>query len=448
MHKSWGNAIWFDDAADTMGSDIIRWIFMSSKPENPVAFGYNKANEVRRLFFMTYLNVYNFFYQYANLDGWTPDQQPEKLDPLDRWILGKLDEVIEKVTESLDGYYTPAACTEIDRFVNILSKWYVRRSRRRFWKTEGDDEKKAAYSTLYKCLKTVNQLMAPITPHLSEALYQRMVKPVESELPESIHHCKWPTFDTSVRDTELMEEMDLALNLSSAGRSARNQAVIKLRQPLAEVMVIAPEDKVSKIKKIADILAEELNVKAVKVGTDKGVLQTLSISPLASKLGRKHGKEFTKIGAAIREMGVAEVAKFSAGESVTIVVDKKPVEILADEVELKSNPNDEYSVIEESDMLVGVYTVISKELESEGLARDIVRRIQSLRKEADFAIDDRIEVYYSGSPEVEAVFKEEADYIRLETLSNKLVKGEAPEGASVQEFEIDDKKLKLGLIKK
>jgi len=448
MHKSWGNAIWFDEAADTMGSDIIRWIFMSSKPENSVAFGYNKANEVRRLFFMTYLNVYNFFYQYANLDGWTPDQQPEKLDPLDRWILGKLDEVVEKVTESLDGYLTPTACTEIERFVNILSKWYVRRSRRRFWKTEGDDEKKAAYSTLYTCLKTVNQLMAPFTPHLSEALYQRMVKPVEPELPESIHHSMYPTFDPSVRNTELMEEMDLALNLSSAGRSARNKAVIKLRQPLAEVMVIAPEDKVSKIKKIADILAEELNVKAVKIGTDKSALQTLSISPLASKLGRKYGREFTKIGAAVREMGAAEVAKFSAGESVTINVDGKPVEILADEVELKSTPNEEYSVIEENDMLIGVYTVLSKELESEGLARDIVRRIQSLRKDADFAIDDRIETYYVGSPEVEAVFDEEADYIRLETLSNKLIKGEAPEGASVQEFEIDDKKLKLGLVKK
>jgi len=183
MHKSWGNAIWFDDAAETMGADVIRWIDAAAKPENNLLFGYHKANEVRRLFFMTLLNVYNFFYQYATLDNWTPEQQPEKLDPLDRWVLGKLDQTVEKVTEYLEGYLTSPACTEIDRFVDILSKWYVRRSRRRFWKTEADDEKNAAYSTLYKCLKTVTYLMAPITPFLSEALYQRMIKPVEPDLP-------------------------------------------------------------------------------------------------------------------------------------------------------------------------------------------------------------------------------------------------------------------------
>ncbi len=448
MHKSWGNAIWFDDAAEEMGADVIRWIASAAKPENNLLFGYQRANEVRRLFFMTLLNVYNFFYQYANLDGWTPDQQPKKLDPLDRWILGKLDQMVENVSETLDAYYTPAACTEIDRFVDILSKWYVRRSRRRFWKTEGDDEKKAAYSTLYKCLKTVIQVMAPITPHLSEALYQRMVKPVEPELPESIHHCPWPKVDPSVRDTELMEEMDLALNLSSAGRAARSQVNIKLRQPLAEVMVVAPEDKVSMIEKVADILAEELNVKAVKVGSDKGALQSVSLSPVASKLGRKHGREFPKVSAAIKELGSEEVAKLASGEAVTFVVDNKPVEVQPDEVELKSTPHEEYSVVEEHGMLVGVNTVISKDLESEGLARDIVRRIQSLRKDADFEIDDHIETYYTGSPEVESVFEVEADYIRLETLSDKLVKGDAPEGAATQQYEIDGLDLRLGLVKK
>ncbi|MBE0634274.1 class I tRNA ligase family protein, partial [Candidatus Bathyarchaeota archaeon] len=250
MHKSWGNAIWFDDAAETMGADIIRWIDSLAKPENNLLFGYGRANEVRRLFFMTLLNVYNFFYQYATLDNWTPDQQPLKLDPLDRWILGKLDVTIEKVTENLDNYLTSPTCTEIDRFVDILSKWYVRRSRRRFWKTEADDEKKAAYSTLYKCLKTVIYMMAPITPYLSEALYQRMIRPVEAGAPESVHHCSWPELDPSIRDLELMEEMDMALNLSSAGRAARSQANIKLRQPLAEVVVVAPSDKTARIGNI------------------------------------------------------------------------------------------------------------------------------------------------------------------------------------------------------
>ncbi|MBT3285259.1 isoleucine--tRNA ligase [Candidatus Bathyarchaeota archaeon] len=448
MHKSWGNAIWFDDAAEEMGADVIRWIVCAAKPETNLLFGFSKAKEVRRLFFMKLLNVYNFFYQYASLDGWTPDQQPEELDALDKWILGKLDETVEKVTISLDSYLTMPTCNEIDRFVDILSKWYVRRSRRRFWKTEGDDEKKAAYSTLYKCLKTVNQLMAPITPHLSEALYQRMVKPVEPELPESIHHGEWPKVDVSVRDMNLMEEMDLALNLSSAGRSARNQAVIKLRQPLAEVLVIAPEERVPKIERIVDILREELNVKSVTVGTDRSALQGLTVLPVASILGRKYGREFTKIGVAIKELGADDAAKLAAGESVKITVDNKPVEVLPEEVELKSVPQEDYSVVEEQDMLVGVYTRLSDELKAEGLARDVVRRIQSLRKDADFDIDDHITTYYTGSPEVEVVFDEESEYIKLETLSDELVKGNAPDGASVQDFDIDGRSLKLGLVKK
>ncbi|MCW4050205.1 MAG: class I tRNA ligase family protein [Candidatus Bathyarchaeota archaeon] len=448
MHKSWGNAIWFDDAADTMGADVIRWIASAAKPETNLLFGYTKANEMRRLFFMTLLNVYNFFYQYATLDRWTPDQQPQELDTLDRWILGKLDETVENVTISLDDYLTSPACHEIDRFVDILSKWYVRRSRRRFWKTEGDDEKKAAYSTLYKCLKTVIHLMAPITPHLSETLYHRMVKPVEPELPESIHHCRWPEVDVTVRDMELMEEMDLALNLSSAGRAARSQVNIKLRQPLAEVMVIATKEQVGKIENIADILSEELNVKAVKVDTDRSMLQSQTVNPVASILGRKHGRNFPKVSAAIKTLASSEIASLAAGEPVTVMVDGAHIEVLADEVELKFVSLDKYSVVEDNNMLVGVYTVITEALESEGLARDVVRRIQALRKDAGFDIDDHIETYYSGDPDVKEVFTKEAEYIQTETLSDKLVKGDAPKGASVQEYDIDGQKLKLGLVRK
>ena len=448
MHKSWGNAIWFDDAAETMGSDVIRWIDAAAKPENNLLFGYNKANEVRRLFFMTFLNVYNFFYQYATLDNWTPDQQPKQLDPLDRWILGKLDQTIEKVTENLDNYLTSPACNEIDRFVDILSKWYVRRSRRRFWKTEADDEKNAAYSTLYQCLKTVVYLMAPITPFLSEALYQKMVKPVEPNLPESIHHCSWPDYDESVRDMELMEEMDMALNLSSAGRAARSQVNIKLRQPLAEVVIVASPEKAPRIENIQGILSEELNVKAVRIETDESVLQSRQALPIASILGRKYGREYPKVSEAIKALDSAAINDLAHGNGVTVEVDEKPVEILSAEVELRSVPMEDYSVVEENNMLVGVHTVITEALESEGLARDLVRRIQALRKEADFEIDDHIMVYYAGSSEVEDVFKDEAEYIMTETLSDDLVNGVAPAEAKVQDYEIDGLKVKLGVIRK
>ncbi len=261
MHKSWGNAIWFEEAAENMGADVMRWIYSSSKPENNVLFGYTKANEVRRLFFMTLLNVYNFFYQYANLDKWTPEQQPKKLAPLDRWILSKLQVTLMNITESLDDYDAQIACTEIDRFIDTLSKWYIRRSRRRFWKTEADDEKRAAYSTLYRCLKVIIYMLAPITPHLSEGLYQRMVKPVEPSLPESVHHCRWPQEDAGFLDDDLMAEMDLAMNLSSLGRSARSQSNIKLRQPLKEAVVVIPEESLTRFEKVKELVKEELNVK-------------------------------------------------------------------------------------------------------------------------------------------------------------------------------------------
>ena len=212
--------------------------------------------------------------------------------------------------------------------------------------------------------------------------------------------------------------------------------------------MIAPEAKAAKIEKVADILREELNVKTVTVGTDRSALQSLTVIPVASILGRKYGREFTKIGAAIKELGPLDAATLAAGESVNMTVDNKPVEVLPEEVDLKSVPHDDYSVVEEQDMLVGVYTVISEELRGEGLARDVVRRIQSLRKDADFEIDDQITTYYAGSSEVELVFEGESEYIKLETLSDELVKGDAPDGAAVQEFEIDGLSLKLGLVKK
>jgi isoleucyl-tRNA synthetase len=448
MHKSWGNAIWFDDAAETMGADVIRWINASAKPENNLLFGYSKAKEVRRLFFMTLLNVYNFFYQYATLDKWTPKQQPENLDPLDRWILGKLDQTIEKVTKYFDAYLTSPACNEIDRFVDILSKWYVRRSRRRFWKTEIDDEKNAAYSTLYTCLKTVIYLMAPITPYLSEALYQRMVKPVEPNSPESIHHCGWPIFNAGIRDSNLMEEMDLALSLSSAGRAARSQVNIKLRQPLEEVIIIAPTVKVTKIQDTQSIIREELNVKSVRIETDPSLLQNVSIVPIARILGRKHGKRFPKLSNALRILSEDMSSKIAQGESINIRIDGELVEVLPKEVEIKSIPKEGYSIVEEQEMLVGINTEITKKLEIEGYARDIVRRIQALRKQADFDIDDHIETFYIGNPEIEKVFTEESEYIMVETLSDTLIKSKAPRNAVTQIYEINGLELKLGLIKK
>lgn len=446
MHKSWGNAIWFDDAAENMGADVMRWIYCTTKPESDVLFGYSRANEVKRLFFMTLLNVYDFFVIYANIDEWSPDWGNVSHSTLDRWILSRLNMLIREVRKSLDSYDVYTATNRISEFVDVLSKWYVRRSRRRFWKTEADEDKHAAYSTLYKCLKTLTLLMAPITPHISEAIYQRMVRPVE-EAPESVHHNRYPKVNESMIDLELVEEMDLAMDVSSLGRAARNRSGIKLRQPLQEAIVVAPREEREKLERVSSLIEEELNVKKLKVTADREELVKSIAEPIPRELGSKHGSLFPKVAEAIRGLPAEDAKSLEQAEKVSIKVKDEVIEVLPHEVEVKEETLPAYSVEEEGGIMVGIDTVITEELEIEGLARDIVRRIQDLRKQADFDIDDRIETYYSGDEELTRVFQIEAEYIKEETLSASLHRGEPPVNSYEGVYDIDGLKLKLGLIR-
>ena len=215
-----------------MGADIMRWMYCATKPENNMLFSYKGADKVKREFFLPLLNVTNFFAIYANLDGWTPEKTSKEYTPLDRWILSKLHKLIQIVTERLDEYdpYTPAI--QIQSFVDNLSKWYVRRSRRRFWKSEDDIDKRVGYTTLYHCIKNLIKLIAPFTPFIAEALYQNLIRNTKPDMLESVHHDDWPTADLSKIDEDLMESMDIAILASSLGHSARNKAGIRLRQPL------------------------------------------------------------------------------------------------------------------------------------------------------------------------------------------------------------------------
>ncbi len=447
MHKSWGNAIWFDDAAETMGADVMRWIYASARPENDVLFGYNKANEVRRMYFMTLLNVFNFFTIYANLDQWTPEQKPRSLSSLDRWVLSRLNSLVSSVTASLENYDASTPAQEIASFVDALSKWYVRRSRRRFWKTEADDEKRAAYSTLYTCLKTVTLLTAPFTPHLAEAMYQWLVRNADASTPESVHHNDWPVADPSMIDEGLMMEMDLAMLASSLGRAARARSQIKLRQPLSEAVVVAGEESLEMLRKVSPLIMEELNVKEIRVTKDRDILQTSVAKPVPRLLGRKHGNQYPQVAEAIKAMTPAQVRSISSGKPVRLTVEGSHFEVLPEEVLLESKPIEGYSIVEGDGLAIGVATAIDEELGNEGLARDIVRRIQSLRKEAGFDINDHIAAYYAGDPEIVEVFSEEADYIRSETLSDELVEGPPPEGSKSGSYEIGGLQLVLGLVR-
>ncbi len=447
MHKSWGNAIWFDDAAENMGADVMRWMFCKTKPESDLLFGYSRAGDVRRFFFMPFLNIYNFFTIYANLDKWTPDQQPEHLSDLDRWILSRLNVLIQDVTDALENFdvYNPAL--EIERFIDVLSTWYVRRSRRRFWKSETDDDKRAAYSTLYQCLRTLTLLMAPMTPFITEAVYQKLVRKIESDALMSVHFMPWPKVDLELVDEKLMDEMDLTMKVSSLGRAARTKSGVKLRQPLSEVVIVSDDETLKQLRKQERLIKEELNVKEVVVTTDIRKIFQYEYKPVRSLLGRKYGRDLPKIIGAIENLDQSAAEILIEGKTIEVEVAGTLLEILPEEVDVVTVPLDGYSVMEEQDLHIGVNTEISEQLRLEGLARDIVRRIQSLRKEADFEINDQIETYYSGDTEVEKVFEMQNDYIASETLSLKLVKGEAPEGGFTGEYDIDGVKLKLGLVR-
>jgi len=449
MHKSLGNAIWFNDAAETMGADVMRWMYCTTRPENNLLFGYKSAERVKREFFIPLINVANFFAIYANLDNWSPEKSSTVYTPLDRWILSKLQNLIETVTESLDVFDPYKAAVAIQAYVAALSKWYVRRSRRRFWKSEDDADKRVSYTTLYECLEKTIKLSAPFTPFISEVLYQNLVKHAEPESPDSIHHTNWPTVDSSLKDEKLLKAMELAMLISSLGHSARNNAGIKLRQPLQEAYIISEEPILESLKPVKNIIKNELNVKKVNLTSNQEEVFNYEVKPIPRILGKKYGGLFPRIKEAVSKLDVQSLSKIlMRKKSFKIKVNNKTVVLRSEEVEIERKPKVGYVCAEGESVIVAVFSEITNELKIEGLSRDIVRRIQALRKEADFQIDDHIETYYETSPPLSNAFLVHKEYIMDETLSTILKEAPPPKNSHFGEFEVEGTSLKLGLVKK
>jgi isoleucyl-tRNA synthetase len=333
--------------------------------------------------------------------------------------------------------------------VDELSKWYVRRSRRRFWKSEADLDKKAGYTTLYTCLTTIIKLLAPFLPFLTEEMYQTLVRSVNPKAPESVHHNEWPLADMLLIDEKLMADMDLTVKVCSLGRSARNKAGIKLRQPLQEARIVAEKTAPERLHEFTDLIKDELNVKELVVTTQKRELITYGILLLPSLLGKKYGKLFPKLCATVATMDAdALIQTLHKNQTVEVKVDGRAVFLLPEEVEVRTQPKEGYVLAEEQGIIVGVSTVITEELEKEGLARDIVRRIQNQRKDAGFEISDQIETYYEAGVELAEVFNIHGDYIATETLSTAIHNAEPPENAHEANYEIDGESLRVGLVRK
>ncbi len=445
MHKSWGNMIEFNEAADHMGVDVMRWLYCDHRPEKDLLFGYEHADEVRRQFLLPLWNVYSFFVTYANIDGWSPESAAEAAPAeLDRWILARLNEVVEEVTGRLEGYEPDKATQAMNGFIDDLSNWYLRRSRRRFWAKTGaseasDADKEAAYRTLHEVLTTLIRLLAPFVPFVTETMFQNLVRQVDESAPVSVHHTDWPSVDESALDPQLTRDMGLVTQLVSQGHGARNQAGIKLRQPLAEAsFAVGSAREREVVRNYRELIAEELNVKQVRLLDAASDVVDYQLHPLPKQLGQKYGSEFPPLREALLQLDPEPAARrILNGESLEVKVKGKRVEVLPDEVEVRLEPRPGFSAVGDAGYVVALDTEISEGLLLEGLAREVVRRVQDLRKQAEFEVDDSIQAQYSASGQLARAIETHREYIQGETLAASFESVDQPQGEALDEFEID-----------
>jgi len=456
MHKSWGNAIEFNEAADNMGADTMRWLFASARPEQNLFFGYTLGNDTRRRFLIPLWNVYSFLVTYATLDKWTPDGSYDGRESpiaanaqLDRWIIARLDETILEVTERLEKFSADKATTTLESLLDDLSNWYVRRSRRRFWKSEADTDKSAAYSTLYHVLVEMVKLLAPFIPFTTEAIYQNLVRSVDHGAPLSVHHCSWPTADKELLDDQLLSKMRLAISAASLGRSARGSVELKLRQPLARARVhVGSNQEKEMLEDLIDVLSEEINVKEIDIVSEVGELVRYRLLPNNRELGPKYGRLFPKIRQALEEVDqFAAATKLQDGRPLSLSVEGQQIELLPEEVLIQTESRGGLAVASDKGITVAVDTALSPELIQEGHARDFVRHLNTLRKEGGLALDDRIHVRYQAEGEIAEAIVNNADYIKQETLAVSLAEGDTTAATLRQTISLDEGQVTFSLYK-
>ena len=474
MSKSKGNTVDPYEVIDEFGADVVRWYMMSNTPpwEN-IKFSKRGLRDLRRKFFGTLENVYSFFATYANIDGFDPSEAQvpvEERPELDRWIKSRLNTTIGEVDDALADYDPTTAARAVEAFVEELSNWYLRRSRRRFWSAkkggaEGDGaaesaevaarSKQAAYHTVYECLTATAKLMSPIAPFFGEWLYRALTgedatltgdEAGRTGEADSVHLAHFPDVDADARDDALEHRMGLARTISSTVLSLRNQAEINVRQPLPRILVVTgtgvPEEAVEKVK---DVILDEVNVKEIEYVDHSSDVVRRSAKPNFSRLGPRLGPKMKPVNQKVRQLDDEAITRFVETGSLVLTVDDEEIELGPDDLEITSEGIEGWLVEQRAGVTVALDTQISETLLEEGLARESVKRIQNLRKDAGFEVTDRIEVAYHGSDRIARAIGEWGHWIRNETLAVELQPSKQPEGEAVETFEIGDEQLTLAV---
>jgi isoleucyl-tRNA synthetase len=449
MSKSKGNVVNPWDVLNKQGADALRWYFFTGvSPWLSKNFSVKAIDEVVRKFILTLWNTYSFFVIYANIDNFNPYSHSLEAGDrfeIDRWIISELNRTVKKVNELMDGFNVTESGRVIQNFVDVLSNWYVRRSRRRFWKSEEDKDKISAYMTLYECLVTISKICAPFTPFLAEEIYKNLTGSF-GKGEESVHLESYPVADSDLIDEDLSFKMDTARKIVGLGRAVRNKVNIKIRQPVERVLVYFDNDagKKEAINHFKDIITSELNVKEIKFAGGLEELVSYDIKPNLSVLGKKYGSLVPKIkDKLLSESPVRTALKVKNNKSVSLNVDGKQVELLPEEVLVDITSKEEFGVESDGEFTVGLSTAVSEELLEEGFCRELVHQIQNLRKEAGFEIENTIDTAIESKIK-ENVLKKFKNYIMKETLSKSL-SADFKEDMFVKEVKVNDEKIKIGI---
>jgi isoleucyl-tRNA synthetase len=449
MSKSRGNSVDPFEVIGKYGADSVRWFLIASSPTwKPKLFDVEAIAEVQRKFFSTFLNTYAFFALYANIDNFDhkePDVPVAERPDIDRWILSLLNTTVRDYNEAMESYDPTRAARLVSNFtVEQLSNWYVRRNRRRFWKSEPGRDKTAAYQTLFECIAAISKMTAPVAPFLADEIYRALMEGTRREPFESVHIAPMPESRQDLISIELEQRMDVAQRIVGLVRSMRAKTSLKVRQPLSRIAVPASADVRRLIEQMNDVILEEVNIKTIEFVDESSPIVRKTATPNFKLIGPKFGKQVNAVAKRIREMSSAQVAQLDQAGMFSAELDGTPVTIVREDVTITAQSIEGWLVESGDGLTVALDTMLTPELVKEGLAREFVNRVQNMRKDAGLEVTDRIRIHFEATPRVADAIGAMSEYVKSETLATQIVPGRNS-AEHWEKFDIDGESCEIGI---